>query len=69
MLSAEAASLADAARGRVMLAYGLRMRQDRPMCFVYATARFVADPVGAHAHALSNNLNRNNNANLQQAGD
>ena len=39
------------------------------MCFVSATARFVADPVGTHARALLNNLNRNNSANLQQAGD
>ena len=31
--------------------------------------RLVADFFGAGARAHSNNLNRNNNANLQQAGD
>ena len=69
MLSAEVASLADATRRRVVLAYGPQMRQDQPMSFVSATARFVADSGGTHARALSNNLNRKNNANLQQAGD
>jgi len=69
VLSAEAASLADAMRRRVVLAYGPQMRQDRPMSFASAIARFVADPVGKHARALSNDLNRTNNANLQQAGD
>jgi hypothetical protein len=39
------------------------------MSFVLPAALLAADTFGTTARARSNNLNRNNNANLQQAGD
>jgi hypothetical protein len=38
------------------------------MSCILSLAHLVADRIGAGSRALSNN-NRNNNANLQQAGD
>jgi hypothetical protein len=39
------------------------------MSFVLPTGRLVPETIGSTARARSNNLNRNNNANFQQAGD